>query len=376
MTTQIDSLSVTAAARTVWVFGAGASLFYEVPSQARLLDRLATMNRPGTYGTQARFDELKKRIEQHIERVLPGLEYTDSRVSLEEVFSSYELQLADARSSAEEMSTAHKAISDLREGIRIATQVYGRGDSRKWRPHAREGTASPYAELIEKLFPSSACDPGAHTLVTFNYDINLDRCLLNLRGTPADLDVDYGFGLSNSRCDGAPPFDPPRADRSVLLLRTHGSLNWIRCGACESLFSTVNRHGKVTTRTKCYRCDLARLNYILVHPSYFRRYDDPVLRIVWGRTDAELVGAERWVFVGYSLPPADAHFRELLRSARRERIRKGLATQVVLVGHGPPSKKHFKDALETYAALFDSDLVAWKATANGFPDFVRRVLTA
>src|SRR5207249_4662370 len=138
---------------------------------------------------------------------------------------------------------------------------------------------------------------------------NLDRCALNLRES-ADRDVDYGIPLANARCAGAPDFGTPRGERSLLLLRTHGALNWIRCRACHSVFSTLSRQQEIPEQFLCYACGEPRMGYILVHPSYSRRYDDPILQLVWGRMHEELIRADRWVFIGYSLPPADFHFRE------------------------------------------------------------------
>ena len=300
MARRFDRVSLSAATRTAWVFGAGASACppYDVPTQAGVLRRFGKMTRPGPAGVQQALDALRDRVRGHCTRVLPGLKMEDDSVTLEEVFAAFELARDDPRSTTEEVTQAFDAFDDLLQALRIATYVFGRGDAKKWAPHARGGTASPYAELIEQIVPAGAAGPVPHTFVTFNYDVNLDRCLINLRGTVADFDVDYGVALANSRCQDAPPFDPPRPERSLLLLRTHGALNWIRCRACRSLFTTVSRQQDIPEDLRCYACGKRRMDYVLVHPSYFRRYDDPVLQLVWGRTYEELTHSDRWVFTG------------------------------------------------------------------------------
>jgi hypothetical protein len=112
------------------------------------------------------------------------------------------------------------------------------------------------------------------------------------------------------------------------------------------------------------------MDYVLVHPSYYRRYDNPVLQLVWGRRYEELTKAARWVFIGYSLPPVDVHFRELLRDSLRVRKAEGLETEIVLVGRA--GANHAK-LVGTYEALFEADLAVWNATPEGFSEFVRRL---
>lgn len=378
----ISNLELEQADSTVWIFGAGASRSepYDIPIQTQLLQRFATMTRPGTAKFQAKLQELRERVRRYCQKVQPGVAYDDQNLTLEEVFSAYELVLREPRSSQEERLNAENALRDLGDALRHATMVFGRGDARHWKPHDRNGTPSPYAELLEKLFPK---DGGAqslkrHKLVTFNYDINLDRCLLNLRGA-MNVDLDYGIPLANSRSEGAPGFSPPNPDRSVLLLRMHGALNWLRCMACLSCFTTVDHHAHAQEASECWSCRRNRLEYILVYPSYLRTYTDPLIQLTWGRCHEELVRAERWVFIGYSLPTADVHFRELLRDCLRIRDTRGMKTSVVLVGKGPENEQAFVDQLATYKRLFENspaELLVWEPTAHGFSDFVKYALAA
>ncbi len=370
----IENMTLTDAEATAWVFGAGASVPYDVPVQARLLQRFANMEPPGGVAFRERLDVLREKVASHCRSVQPGLAMTDGELSLEEVFAAHELVVGNRRASVDQRHAAEEAIVDLREAVRRATYVYGRGDALKWRPHERDGAESPYAELIEKLFPLNGWEKavGRHVLITFNYDINLDRCLIRLRNH-VDVDLDYGVTVSNDRCHdrGAPDFAAPRPDRAVLLLRTHGSLNWVRCWACHALFATLDRHADVREDAECWACGRSRLDYVLVHPSYLRTYDDPIIQLVWGRCQEELCRANRWVFIGYSLPPADVHFRELLRDCLQERERRGLNTEIVLVGRGPMNDANFAALSRVYETLFTTRLVVWNATERGFAGFVR-----
>jgi hypothetical protein len=89
----ISKLDLGLADSTVWIFGAGASRSepYEVPVQTQLLRRFATMTRPGTGGFKAGLQELRERVRDHCGKVQPGVDYDDPALTLEEVFSAYEL---------------------------------------------------------------------------------------------------------------------------------------------------------------------------------------------------------------------------------------------------------------------------------------------
>jgi hypothetical protein len=227
--------------------------------------------------------------------------------------------------------------------------------------------------LLERLYPSGTTAGDGHVLVTFNYDINLDRCVINLLRSESDLDIDYSVQFANSRCGGPdlPHFHAPRPG-AVLLLRPHGGLTWFRCLACRSVFTTLGHQRQIVADTTCSACGAQRVDYVLVHPSYSRKYDDPLLTSIWGRTYEELVRSDRWVFVGYSLPPADFHFRALLRHALDVRGRKSEPTTIVMVGVSRIPE--FEKTVATYSAMFHERLRVWQATANGFADFVSHSL--
>ncbi len=359
--------------RISWVFGAGASAAspYKVPIQSEMLKRFFNDKYPGRAERKARIQKTKDCTKSICTKVLPGIEADSSELVLEEVFSAYEIVLGERRSTREEREQAEDALDTLREAVRLSTYIYGRGDARKWRPYDRNNGKSPYAELIEKLYEKNG---PISAFITFNYDICLDRCLINLRNK-IDVDLDYGILLANERTVGAPKFSNPRQGKSALLLRTHGGLNWLRCEACQSVFTTVNKHAAVKETDACWACGSNRLEFVFVHPSYIRRYDDPVIQLVWGRCQEELVLSDAWVFIGYSLPAADVHFRELIRYCLKKRDAKGLNTTIYVVSRKQSDGKYIGDSLaKNYRSIFNGREKVWESTEGGFSDFVRWVL--
>jgi hypothetical protein len=364
-------MALSSAKRTTWIFGAGASCTspYNLPAQKQMLSYFMKRARPGNAAAQASLADLRKRIEQLIKVVLPGA--APDTVILEDLFSAYELRASHARSTPEEAREAVEALQSLRQALFISVQEFGPGNLPKWLPYQRSGTPAPYAELLERLYQRRASPEAirSHTLVTMNYDINLDRCALNMRASAAGaVDLDYGFELANYRM----PNDFVRpSDRSILLLRLHGSINWIRCLACQAVFTTINRQANVDERQTCLLCRSESADRILVHPSYLRAYSDPILQIVWGRFQEELTSSERWVFIGYSLPDADVHLRDVLRHALHIRERNGDPTEVVWAGYRSSTDDSWEPDRDRYHSMFGEALSPWNATGGGFADFVK-----
>ncbi len=208
-----------------------------------------------------------------------------------------------------------------------------------------------------------------------NYDINLDRCIINmLNPSQGGLYLDYGIEFGDFRLPNS--FTRPK-ERSVLLLRLHGGLNWLRCKACQAMFTTIDKHARVIATALCRLCKSPTLDQVIVPPSYTREYTDPVLNIIWGRLYEELVSSDRWVFIGYSLPTADVHFREVLRHSHRMRKARKKKTRVVWVGKratGPDS--NWDQLALNYYSVFKESVKAWNATPDGFAHFVRSIQTS
>ena len=369
-----DKFILNRADKTIWIFGAGASFSkpYTVPLQMDLLDTFQKMEPPKSDSVRREFEELRNRVSEECKKILMGAELRD--VTLEEVFSAFDIQEQAGWTTNEEKEVARKAISDLRRMLVSTTGVSGRGDAQKYKPHKRNNRPSPYAELLEKLFPLN-CRVDllkANVLATMNYDICLDRCLLNMRDNEGgNIDLDYGVEFADYRLSSS--FERP-SERSVLLLRLHGGLNWKRCLACQALFTTISSHANVLPREKCRMCGSERLDHVIVPPSFTRHYIDPVLQTIWGRLLEELRTADRWVFIGYSLPPADVHLRTLLRHAFNMRSTAGEKTSIYWIGFkGSEADKGWLSLGERFFHLFGDKAIAWEKAEEGFSGFVREM---
>lgn len=170
---------------------------------------------------------------------------------------------------------------------------------------------------------------GRVSVLTTNYDLVLEQGLYRVLGDESgelsleelSQRVDFGFDwrLPNYH-DHEPVVSRPRG-AAIGLYKLHGSLNWLRCDQCGYVY--VNHHGAIyglehldspSDHNTC-TCG-ARLRAVLVTPSTVRDVRDANLLTVWNSALEALRTADRWSFVGYSLPGEDVSLRSILLRAR------------------------------------------------------------
>jgi hypothetical protein len=155
--------------------------------------------------------------------------------------------------------------------------------------------------------------------LSLNYDILLDNALADLYDQGVDLD--YGIEFRNFGRD----WERPRLERAVLLLKLHGSLNWLFCPVCDLIKITPREKGvmKIFTEFEVCETDGAQQRPFIVPPTWQKAYDNPYLGTIWLKAEGALMRANRVYFIGYSLPESDIHIRYLLKRSlyrKREKI--------------------------------------------------------
>ncbi len=185
-----------------------------------------------------------------------------------------------------------------------------------------EGAKGGTLHRAELMAFARRCLRDRATCVTFNYDDILDRALYEAGGEPVGAsehrwhpDTGYGFV-----CPSAAALVHAGAVRTtpapILLLKLHGSLNWrLKLGApASSAVDAVVHHEE-------WSADPPRPHGIT--PEHVERHlapgrviaaplltttavaERPILGRLWTLAYRALAEAERVVFLGYSLPPAD-----------------------------------------------------------------------
>ncbi|QIB69727.1 hypothetical protein Ami103574_10510 [Aminipila butyrica] len=165
-----------------------------------------------------------------------------------------------------------------------------------------------HAKLIENL--EEVISQGDITFISTNYDIILDNVL------GRKFDVDYGF-YHLDRGDAA--------EKSVKLLKIHGSLNWKYCPVCKCIDAKIDPQGTLSIvdnpgAVTCGQCR-GEAQYIIVPPTYYKDMGNVYLTNIWNNAEKVLREADHIVFSGYSLPSADMHIKYLLKRAELNRAK-------------------------------------------------------
>lgn len=196
-------------------------------------------------------------------------------------------------------------------------------------------------EYMTVFFRGVPTDRAA--FLSMNWDCVIEAMLDETQGV---RDFDYGCSaiaavFKNSAVQGRPGRLP---EKSVQVLKPHGSVNWMYCDACSRLYwfpasttrsiaSRLFKHsdGEVVKRlikkqlappahlAVCPVCGASALGTRFATFSYRKALEFPMHYATWGRAEELLRRAQTWIFIGYSLPAADYQFKHLLKRVHLSR---------------------------------------------------------
>lgn len=203
----------------------------------------------------------------------------------------------------------------------------------------------PYPEWLLALV--SSWHHSRATVITFNYDPSVE-CLV---ATPTKILGDpshYGqvwSGVSWTELSGdLPPWAPGVARvgstqvDTLRLLKLHGSLNWYWRPGDQSGISVARRplpghfgDPKPYTEETRRREVPGRAPFVVPPAaSKSQYYANPITKEMWSQAFDRLNDADRVFILGYSLPPTDTTFSNMLRTSLH-----GRASDVVIADHAP-----------------------------------------
>jgi hypothetical protein len=222
-------------------------------------------------------------------------------------------------------------------------------------------TEGYHERLVRNLQVSG--DLPSTSFISLNYDILMDKAVRAVTGkTPR-----YGGPAFRHRGNTKRSTSRGR----VLVLKMHGSLNWLYCPTCNQLSlyfdEKVAAHlGAFRPDLRCDVCDGSQ-EAVIIPPSFFKSMDKLYLQEIWRMAEKELLAADWIVFCGYSFPDADIHIKYLLK--RAEMNRSGDAPQVFVVNQHPDKTHWEREAeLSRYMRFFrEKDRVHW--TELSFAEF-------
>ena len=283
-----------------YVFGAGASAPYGAPTMAEFLSRsfsgwtLIPPDRTdfegdlkivagaidGQYGTNV------LAAQQGGDHFSAEAEVALSKINVEEL-----LALADENKTPDIRQALERVI------FRTIERNIQDSDSHEY-----------YNLLISKILKSGqeAC------LISFNYDLLLDRALTNAARHATSTwsyAVPFDAGVEQF------PSNRDSADPTIFLLKLHGSLNWGRCQKCNSLrLWAYNTYDNIFRKTwpNCKNCSEISTGFepVLVAPTPAKRIPN-ALDIAWNTAANCLQKTEKLTVIGYSFPAFDRESRRL-----------------------------------------------------------------
>ncbi len=332
--------------------GAGVSHAYGLPLTREILPRVWRGGHDGTLGDYLRrlFPGLDALVEGDVEldagRLFPLI--TDALSLVDHLIANN--SALGKRMNGEELAEFRLLMDQaIAETLASSSAADGTGEDRAGSLH----------DLARWAF--SGNEPFA--MVSTNYDTLCDFALLKearRRGITERID----FGMSWRAVQSGHMVQRP-AKPGLSILKLHGSLNWLRCPACDAIYinrvADINALGfrrEITDGNTCH-CEYAPLCPVLVAPSFVREIRSPGLLSIWQSALEVMRRSRQWILAGYSLPPEDYAIRALLQRAYSSREHDELS--ITVIQHRPDPATEWR-----YRLLFPE----CRFVTSGFREFL------
>jgi hypothetical protein len=317
-----------AAPQSVFVVGAGFSLYAGIPLQMDFTDALLG-GRGSADGNSGRIvQHLRKFVNQAFDhKTTAGAQFWPE---LEDIFTCIDLSANTGhnlgpRFSSSELRTIRRALI-----YRIITML------RERYREARDQKDSNWHSLL-KFF--KLLEPSTVGFIATNWDTVVEDMLAAEHGITR-----FGYGsdaiYASLRTAHREIKETAASGTKVPVIKMHGSVNWLYCDNCRSLFwmkadETYKVAGQLLSledwnridasstnesdRWHCGRCGANSLGTRFATFSYRKALDFPMFQKSWFSAEKLLRGAKNWIFIGYSLPAADFEFKYLLKRVQLSR---------------------------------------------------------
>ncbi len=301
--------------KNVFIVGAG----FSAEAGAPLMDQFLTQARELKDNPVSVLDDHDRKIFERVLRYRVELNKALAKIhvdldNIEQLFGFLEmdLQLSPDADSQLRNDMTYLIVRTLEGSIqkslaqannRILTQPR---DGARWNYTFQGNQYGFFAGFVSGLWnPDKQVEQKSlDTIITFNYDLLLDREMFQLDIVP------------NYYCEPASfKYSFPAPGLHLNLLKMHGSANWTICSECrDKLYIWAPQEAEVfrLTNQECPTCRRVSLTPFIVPPTWNKGIEEKFLRPVWSRALQELITAGRIFIVGYSFPETDQFFKYLL----------------------------------------------------------------
>jgi len=201
-------------------------------------------------------------------------------------------------------------------------------------------------------------------VISTNYDLVIDNAL----GRQINYGVDFA-GRNNFGGQGR------AVGNSVMLLKLHGSLNWLYCPVCNNLNSYESKKAVLSLMsenrpiTQCPTCKSV-MSPVIVPPTFYKDMSRVFLSTIWNKAENVLREVDHVVFCGYSLPDADMHIKYLLKRMQTNRPKPKSVRFSIFNYRAGKSEAECEAEEERYNRFFGKARV--KYTRQSFEDFAKK----
>ncbi len=220
----------------------------------------------------------------------------------------------------------------------------------------------PHERLFTRIHEQTGRAP---VVISLNYDLLADHALIRMEGG----------GFPEYAAEIATP-GYAEARHWGTLLKIHGSMNWIYCGACHRLEMGIDAEGSTFKIASSLAAQLVKSSYrlgsyygspsrarfscprcsqvyrpVLITPTHLKDYRNPHISALWYRAERELQECTHAVFVGYSLPWDDVDVIYLFKRGLRKR---GRLPRITVVEYAKPRQRPIErnEVGRRYVAVF------------------------
>lgn len=226
-------------------------------------------------------------------------------LTLEEYFTQLEAMIRSVRlagSPSKEFSVTALTAKRSRLLEALSAVLEESADVSKVKSIPRTTPCTYHQAIVESLHPRD-------TIISFNYDCVIDDALR--RWGAGRWSAQYGYSLPRpGTLEGhehwSAPRPPTRHNRSINLLKLHGSINWFPFPSSPD--------EPIRLRQRPYKQRGQKL-YEIVPPEYVKDLNRPIYEDLWKHADLALRRAKVLAFIGFSFTPTDLHVESLFRIA-------------------------------------------------------------
>ncbi len=274
----------------------------------------------------------------------------DPRLTLEGVMNHFYLehQIFDERSQFGTSSASSSSRTNALNELLVYTLA--------------ETLEGPPCRKHAKL--ASSLNPG-DVVWNFNYDLLMDNALYGLNKMSDSgyvMRFDYTLTTGGWR-------ETSDSHSDVIVLKLHGSMNWLRCGQCGrnlllreqksvSAFSSTILGGGIVC-PKCESKSLADLHRVIVPPAGLKNFLDMDIRYLWRTAPSCCKNTKRIVVIGYRFSDVDYELEMLLRTMVQNKTLKA-NTPITIVNPKPDMVR------DKFASIFGQTNISHKNDLTEF----------